>query len=129
MPPPPSCPPSPDFDPQEKSTQLTADSPEAGNVVTTPVLEDQCPAVPPANPRATPGHRPQSRPGSGPSGSRHWRTRALDAKGSRGPAQWLPPAASAHCAYAADWQRIADTYGLIFNDADTTAIQQILASC
>jgi hypothetical protein len=52
-----------------------------------------------------------------------------NAKGARGPSRWLPPAQSIHCTYAATWQRIADTYGLTLDPADTTAIQQILASC
>jgi hypothetical protein len=30
-------------------------------------------------------------------------------RAARGPARWLPPNAAAHCAYAADWRRLADT--------------------
>jgi hypothetical protein len=40
------------------------------------------------------------------------------AKGDRGPARWLPPNATAHCTYAADWRRLADAYGLALQDAE-----------
>jgi hypothetical protein len=43
--------------------------------------------------------------------------------------QWLPPSEAAHCTYAADWRRIAGTYGRSLDEADAAAIEEILASC
>jgi hypothetical protein len=47
----------------------------------------------------------------------------------RGPSQWLPPSDAAHCTYAADWRRIAETYGLSLDEADAATIERILARC
>jgi hypothetical protein len=39
------------------------------------------------------------------------------------------PNDAAHCTYAADWRRLADTYGLPLADVDAVAIEEILTPC
>lgn len=50
-------------------------------------------------------------------------------KGDRGPSRWLPPAASAHCGYAAAWRDLTATYALELEPADAATVEQLLDSC
>lgn len=47
-------------------------------------------------------------------------------KGDRGPGRWLPPNRGVHCAYAAGWQDVAQSYRLALEPADAAAVAAIL---
>lgn len=55
--------------------------------------------------------------------------RANRAKGSRGPATWLPPRRAARCWYVRAWQRIARTWRLELAADDQAAIARVLETC
>lgn len=50
-------------------------------------------------------------------------------KSDRDPANWLPPDASAHCAYVAAWVAVKDRWGLGADPAELDAIDEVLAGC
>ena len=51
------------------------------------------------------------------------------AKGGRGPDEWKPPNEDYWCAYATDWSRIKDTWGLSTTPAEDAALEAMLATC
>lgn len=50
-------------------------------------------------------------------------------KADQDPAQWLPPAADAHCTYAADWVSTKLRWKLTANKAETETLNEIAANC
>lgn len=50
-------------------------------------------------------------------------------KSDSGPADWLPPDAGAHCTYAIDFITVLDAWGLGVDDAERSALEDVLASC
>ncbi|MCR3738375.1 Protein of unknown function (DUF1524) [Actinomadura glauciflava] len=51
------------------------------------------------------------------------------AKGDKDPAQWKPPLASFHCTYARSWTDVKHRYRLSVDQAEKTALQDMLATC
>ena len=52
-----------------------------------------------------------------------------EAKGDDGPDQWRPPAATAWCRYALDWDRIKAKWHLTATSTEWTALQQMATAC
>lgn len=50
-------------------------------------------------------------------------------KSDRDPAQWLPPASSAHCRYVAEWTSVEARYGLVVDAAEKAALTTLAAAC
>ncbi|MFF1715943.1 HNH endonuclease family protein [Streptomyces sp. NPDC058268] len=50
-------------------------------------------------------------------------------KADQDPAQWLPPAANAHCTYAADWVSTKLRWKLTADKAETETLNEIAANC
>jgi len=50
-------------------------------------------------------------------------------KGARGPEEWQPPNSSYRCAYATDWARIKDTWGLSVTAAELESLRGMLGGC
>ncbi|MFG3071784.1 HNH endonuclease family protein, partial [[Kitasatospora] papulosa] len=50
-------------------------------------------------------------------------------KADRDPAQWLPPAKSAHCTYAADWTAAKLRWKLNADKAEKTALLDLAKDC
>ena len=66
----------------------------------------------------------------------HWRPNliAVEAganmsKGCDGPADWLPPRRSSHCAYIRQWQRVKRHWGLSSDPRERRTIERILKQC
>ena len=55
--------------------------------------------------------------------------RANRSKGARDPARWMPPNASAHCAYLRDWVRVKRRWQLAMDDAEARAVAAGSARC
>lgn len=53
---------------------------------------------------------------------------ANQSKGSRDPAQWLPPNTAYHCEYVRNWTEVKYRYALSFDEAERTAIENILGT-
>ncbi len=51
------------------------------------------------------------------------------AKSDLGPSQWMPPNKAYWCQYAADFTRVAHTYGLSVTKADRDALVDVLSGC
>ncbi|WP_261994234.1 HNH endonuclease family protein [Streptomyces sp. t39] len=50
-------------------------------------------------------------------------------KGDKNPAQWMPPAASAKCAYIADWVAVKLRWGLAADTEETAALTRYATDC
>lgn len=50
-------------------------------------------------------------------------------KGSRDPAEWLPPNGAYHCAYVRAWTQVKEQWGLAVDRAEAAAIQDVLTGC
>lgn len=50
-------------------------------------------------------------------------------KGSKDPAQWMPPLAAYHCEYAARWLLIKSRYQLAIDDAERIKLIKIILAC
>lgn len=50
-------------------------------------------------------------------------------KGAKDPANWLPPAESAHCTYVADWTVTKLRWGLTADKAEVAALTEVAAQC
>ena len=50
-------------------------------------------------------------------------------KGSRDPAQWLPPDAGVHCRYATEWVVVKHRWRLAVDPAEHAALTDLLATC
>ena len=51
------------------------------------------------------------------------------AKGARGPEEWMPPLAAYWCQYAADWIEVKNVWGLSATVVEWTALQSMLTTC
>lgn len=51
------------------------------------------------------------------------------AKGSKGPAEWLPPNAAFVCDYVRDWQAVKSRWSLPMNPVEQRRVQAIIAAC
>ncbi|MFI0419868.1 HNH endonuclease family protein [Spongiactinospora sp. 9N601] len=51
------------------------------------------------------------------------------AKGDKDPALWRPPLASFQCTYARSWVDVKFRWGLAVDDAEKTALAEMLATC
>ena len=50
-------------------------------------------------------------------------------KGDKGPEAWQPPNAAYHCEYARRWVDIKSDWGLSVNEAEKSALEEMLATC
>ncbi len=50
-------------------------------------------------------------------------------KGKKDPAEWLPPAESAHCFYAESWVVIKARWGLAVDEREHRTLMQVLVNC
>lgn len=55
--------------------------------------------------------------------------RSNRSKADQDPAQWMPPAASAHCRYATEWTATKLRWGLSVDPAEADALQSFAAEC
>ncbi|KAF7512678.1 hypothetical protein GJ744_000245 [Endocarpon pusillum] len=51
------------------------------------------------------------------------------AKGDKGPEDWLPPLTSYYCTYAAMWVKVKYEYNLSVNSAEKSTLQSLLSGC
>ncbi|GAA1587833.1 hypothetical protein GCM10009678_82840 [Actinomadura kijaniata] len=51
------------------------------------------------------------------------------AKGDKGPAEWLPPLASFRCMYARSWVDVKYRHDLTVDSAEKTALAGVLSGC
>lgn len=51
------------------------------------------------------------------------------AKSDQDPAEWLPPLESSHCAYVVSWVEVKHTWDLTVDDAEESALREVLAAC
>ncbi|WP_245730795.1 HNH endonuclease family protein [Pseudohongiella acticola] len=49
-------------------------------------------------------------------------------KGSRGPAEWLPPNTAHHCEYVRNWTEVKHRHGLDVDDAEKAAVESVLGA-
>ena len=50
-------------------------------------------------------------------------------KGSRDPAQWMPPNEAFHCAYIKMWEGIKRDWSLSMDEAERTKIEEVKRNC
>ncbi|KAL4805000.1 hypothetical protein BDV18DRAFT_141722 [Aspergillus unguis] len=50
-------------------------------------------------------------------------------KSDSGPEEWLPPLTSYYCTYGKMWTTVKYTYGLTVNEAEKSALEDLLATC
>ncbi|MFJ4242798.1 HNH endonuclease family protein [Streptomyces iakyrus] len=55
--------------------------------------------------------------------------RSNRSKADQDPAQWLPPAADAHCRYAAEWVATKLRWSLTVDEAELTALRALTGDC
>ncbi|QVQ53348.1 HNH endonuclease [Spiractinospora alimapuensis] len=51
------------------------------------------------------------------------------AKGDQDPADWLPPLESSHCAYVVSWIEVKHTWELTLDEAEDSALREVLSAC
>jgi hypothetical protein len=56
-------------------------------------------------------------------------TRAAEARGSKGPEEWLPPERGYRCRYVADWIVVKYTWQLGMDECEWAAVEAILNAC
>lgn len=50
-------------------------------------------------------------------------------KADKDPAQWLPPAADAHCRYVTEWTTVKTRWGLTVDEAERAALDSVAENC
>lgn len=74
-------------------------------------------------------HTPRSAPGSPPGSPVAVAARSKRSKSDQDPAQWLPPAAEAHCRYVAEWVGTKLRWSLSADEAELAALREVATGC